>query len=309
MIKKPPMKVGAQRWGAKELTQADVPSPETFAKQVADTVRFHYGDKEDFGYDYPLFQHLQAFQGTLELHVTACKARESHDAQDAEKDACDDQPGRGNEDAMADAEEMPPSKRAAKGGWDRRHGWTDTPASAIPVPQDGEEGTVTPKHLQSSSQAMEMEFPSLEEAASSQGQIPTPTAQVLRGFKADTRRALAEARSAARTRLKGKQKSTQAEGKSSAAEEAMDSLLRETKASGTPAGGSESGTLGRATGTSSASSKPSAEAQGASGATSSGASGKDTSKQSEAPIDDTGQPSAGESHVINFRGGVGEDDL
>ncbi len=153
-------------------------------------------------------------------------------------------------------------------------------------------------------------YPSLEEAAARQGQnIPTPTAKVIRSFKADTRRALAEARTAAGTRLKGKQKASQAEGTSSAAEEAMDALLKEMRAEGTPASGGESGTLKRAAGTSSSSGQPSATPQGV---------GDKTSSAEAATVDTTGkeenaggaeQPSERERSRDQFPGGDGEDDL
>ena len=282
-------------------------------QQVFDSVRFYYGSMEDTGYDYPLSQHLQAAQGTLELYVTACKARDSHEAQATDAASEEGQKGQGNSDAMADQDvTMPPSKRAARGGWDRKHGWTDVQASTIPVPQDGDDGTATPKLLQPDHANKDEDFPSLDEAAaSSQGQIPTPTARVLRGFTADTRRALAEARHAARNRLRGKQKAAQAEGTPSAAEEAMDELLREMKSTGTPAGGTESGTLASSAGTSSTAGQPSEAPRRRSGdAMPSGVSEQAATSQPPGPTPDaSGQPSGDKQSCDQFPGGDGEDDL
>ncbi len=193
---------------------------------------------------------------------------------------------------------MPPAKRTA-----RAHGWGPVVVTT-PAPADKDDGTATPSHLQGCDSSKEGDSPSLEEAATAQAKIPTPTAQVLRGFKADTRRALAEANKATRTRLKGKHRGAQATEAPSDAGAAMDELLMEVTTGGTPVEGSESGTLGGSSGARSAAGQPSGSDYAASGAAAPTAS--DVVMTSGATSSASGQPSTQEPRD-QFPGGDGQE--
>jgi hypothetical protein len=254
---------------------------------------------ETYGYDYPLTQHLQAVQGTIELHLLSRK----REGTETEETTGDDTAGKRNEAMDVEEDILPPTKRTARaGGWDKKHGWTNEHAAGIPVPEEPS-GTATPQQLPSSDRK-ESDFPPLESAT------PPSTAQILKSLQADTRKALVEEQRASRTRLKGKQ-SAQGEPIKSAADAAMDALLRDLTPSGTPAQGTETGTLQGRSGSTSAKSEPSAS--GSSGSTD-GRGLPPAVSASTAPVDaitsntDMSEQKKVEESRDQFPGGDGEED-